>query len=83
MDLRNLSEAARNYLGTESFQNDFCEKCWFIRYTEGYFNPYSGFGDPPSETCPCEFDMFDSGCAMRHRLEEIVGFLEDADKVWR
>ena len=83
MDLRNLSEAARNYLETESFQNYVCETCWFIQSTEGYFDPLSGFVDPPSDTCPCEYDIFDSGCAMRHRLGEIVGFLEDADKVWR
>jgi len=80
--LPKVSAAAMAYLESPEFQETFCGKCQWNEYHEGFFDEVTGFGEPPHNTCPAEFDIFDPECMQRDRLRDIMEFLREADEVW-
>lgn len=80
--LPEVSEAGMAYLESRAFQESFCSKCPWNTHYEGEFNEATGFGEPPHNTCPAEFDFFDPACKQRGRLRDIMEFLKGADELW-
>lgn len=74
-----VSEPSRDYLQSEKLQEAFCIDCPWAEYHEGYFNPFTGVGDPPYSTCPAEFDLGSPSCKQRPRFLDIAKWLSQLD----
>ncbi len=75
-----VSKASLNYLQSDEIEAAFCGNCQWKELWEGTFDHVTGFGEPPHEECPADFDIGSERCPEKKRYWDILEGLVEIDK---
>ena len=76
-----ISKAAASYLKTADIEDIMCGNCPAVESYPGSFDYVSGFGEPPTEECPCDFNLGCKECYMKQEYEDVIYTLVELDKM--
>ena len=76
-----VSRLALDYLQSKDLEEAFCGDCPANTHYKGYFNPASGYAEPPDEECPADFEIGSRHCVMKQRFEEVIYTLIELDRL--
>jgi len=76
-----VSRLALDYLQSKEVEEAFCGDCLANSHYEGYFNPSSGYAEPPDEECPADFEIGSRKCVRKQLFEEVVDTLVELDQL--